>query len=79
METLCAFPSINNPEFERACEAVSSRFDLHGHLQNEWANVEVVRQGAVHLKITKLLPEVIQQDHSIYDEADDEVLEDDEV
>jgi len=78
MESIEAFPFMTALEFELACEAINSRFDLCGHLQNDWSRVKVIKQDAVHLSITKMLHVTIGEGHLEDVAAEDEVEEDDE-
>ncbi|KAF2809970.1 uncharacterized protein BDZ99DRAFT_415968 [Mytilinidion resinicola] len=78
MKTLVSFPSITVSEFEEACQAINTRFDLCGHLQNDWSRVDLVKQDVVHLRITRILHQTTKRAHSNIDEAEDEVHEEDE-
>ena len=80
---LTLFPHLASSEFDEACSALLSRFELHSHHQNEWTAVERVSQNEItYLSITKPLalhpeaPDTISEPEEIeLNEDDDEVAD----
>lgn len=53
---LASFPQLVDSEFDEACSALLSRFELHGHRQNEWTAADSFSQNGLScLSITKPL------------------------
>lgn len=78
---LASFPHLEDSEFEEACSALLSRFELQPQSQNQWTAVDSVSQNeTTFLRITKPLalhPDVADASNAIeeaeLDEEDDEV------
>ncbi|KAF2185146.1 hypothetical protein K469DRAFT_666063 [Zopfia rhizophila CBS 207.26] len=80
MEKIASFPSISEPEFEKACNCLLEAYKRYNHLQSDWLLVDFVHNDdSKYLKILKALSITkISPKHQELRIEETEIEEDDE-